>query len=105
MPTNTFLEGVVKIHINCGGQVRFVEDLKQPGVEFTGECLHCDATHLPEERCIYLYEDELPAELTKRDIVETPATDLRDLQWSETWECYEDAVEGGLLEQVAEVVA
>jgi hypothetical protein len=105
MPSETFLSGVVKIHINCGGQVRFVEDLDQPGVEFTGECLYCETTSIPVENCIYIYEDDLPGDLTKHDIVETPATDLAELHWSETWRSYGDAVEGGLLEQIEMVVA
>lgn len=105
MPTETFLMGVVKIHQNCGGQVRWVECLNRPGVEFTGECVACEATNLPVEDCFHLYEDDLPGDLTKKDIVETPESDLAELHWSETWRSYEDAVEGGLLEQVEEIVA
>jgi len=89
MPNETFLCGVVKIHRKCGGIVRFVEDLEQSGIEFSGECLHCETTKIPEENCIYLYEEDLPDELSKKDLVETAASTLRELNWSETWRSYE----------------
>jgi|GEM_PF-1792880 Fe-S cluster biogenesis protein NfuA len=104
MPSETYLTGVVKIHQNCGGQVRLVEDLTQRSVEFSGQCLHCASSKIPKENCIFLYEDDLPGEFTKRDIVETPTQDLQELEWDDRWSCYEDAVDGGLLDQVQEVL-
>jgi len=38
MPEHT---DYAKIHEGCGGVIRWVEAIDQPGVGWTGECCHC----------------------------------------------------------------
>ncbi|MDY6777170.1 MAG: hypothetical protein SVU32_00765 [Candidatus Nanohaloarchaea archaeon] len=59
MPSREW-ERSVKIHEGCGGICRFVEAIDTPNVQWTGECLHCDATSL-------VLEDMIPIEKHPRD--------------------------------------
>jgi UDP-glucose 6-dehydrogenase len=66
---------IAKIHEGCGGQVRWVEAVLEPGIGFAGECLRCDATRLVVEGIIPIDA------LRPRDIREIPADELADIEW------------------------
>lgn len=70
-----------KIHENCGGIVRWVEAIDQPGVGWTGECLACGEEHI-------VVEEMLPIRgLDTETAFEASREDLRELEWDEndTW--------------------
>lgn len=71
----------VKIHENCGGIVRWVEAIDQPGVGWTGDCTHCTADAIPVERIIPIRG------LEHRDALQLSVDELRELEWDDddTW--------------------
>lgn len=75
----------IKIHENCGGIVRWVEAIDQPGVQWTGDCRRCTQDGIVIEQIIALFDDsDLEATTTLRDRVESiSAEDLADLEWDD----------------------
>lgn len=76
----------IKIHENCGGIVRWVEAIDQPGVQWTGDCQQCLADGgVVLEEIIALFDDsDLDTATTLRDRVEAiPAEDLAELEWDD----------------------
>jgi len=49
MPEHT---DYAKIHEGCGGVIRWVEAVNQPGVGWTGECCHCGDERIPIEEML-----------------------------------------------------
>lgn len=71
----------VKIHEACGGIVRWVEALNQPGVHYTGECMHCASENIPEEHIIplaYRGDGEYRQAIRSMDLEKR-----RELQWDD----------------------
>jgi len=69
----------MKIHVGCGGLVRWVEAYDQPGVGYTGECLGCSCDRVPVESILpfEIPDDEACVELYGR----VEAHDLREFEW------------------------
>lgn len=95
----TFIEGVVKVHLGCGGIVRAVEDLNTRAVEYGYECLHCQSDGIVREDLLFLYADEF-GDLDRQDLINAPRQRLEKIQWDKDWNGYEDAVKDGFLEKV-----
>lgn len=71
----------VKIHEGCGGVVAWKEAIGTPGVGFTGECDTCTAERIPKEQIIPI--EVRNDEEYRREIMEIPASERRDLEWDE----------------------
>lgn len=72
----------VKVHEGCGGLVRWVEAMNQPGVHYTGQCQHCGREGIPMEKMI-------PLEYGGDDEYENAIHDMgrrerEKLSWDET---------------------
>ena len=104
MPRETLANGVIKIHAGCGGTVRFVENFDNPAVGWDYECQSCETTTV-HENVFHFYVDDLPEGISQTDVLEASEKALRELTWDERWDCYEDAVEGGLLDQLTDAIA
>lgn len=70
-----------KIHEGCGGLVRWVEAVDQPGVGFTGECLECAREHIPVEDIIPIRSDTGQSGMELVSDVDQDT--LADLEWDE----------------------
>lgn len=73
--------GTAKIHEGCGGLVRWVEAVKQPGVRWTGHCLKCEAEPLTIEDIVPVRpeRDLEPIEVVNQTSTQT----LAELQWDD----------------------
>lgn len=103
----TLSRGWAKIHAGCGGLVRYVEAWDQPGVGWTGECVHCGSTRIDEERIVFVTDPAVPDDIGDvTDLIDHPESDLAELEYPKHVQQQRgfEAAQETLAEQITEVL-
>lgn len=88
----------VKLHKDCGGTVKWVENIRKKGEGYYGKCLLCEC-ELPEEDIIKIERDRLQ----EPHVIEWERSyDKFDLEWNydQSWEENQERLAEEIQQQV-----
>lgn len=77
----TLARGWAKIHEGCGGLCRYVEAVDVVGTGWTCECLHCEATNIPDECVVFVTDPAVPLGGDATTLRKADPRLLRDLSY------------------------